>query len=188
MYPKCNNMRRVIITFCMALISQFCFGQISDRVASAIKCLLLDKNVCEKIFFYYKDEWTGPGQLPNGNYAFICPDTTYQSVHKGILALFPSIPDGYLEKVKFYKDSVRSIYVDGGGGPELEIVFKKILAKEGVAQISFFTTSLWSQDRFRDRYVEAEGYLRYINGRWTLEKCKVRPIEWINYFGWRSRK
>lgn len=178
-------MKPSLVTICLILLSHFAVGQISDNVACAIRALLLEEKVSKKIFFKYDDrDWRGAYKLPPGNYAFICPDTTFQKAYKGILNEFPYTiaTDGLLNLRKFYKDSTRAIYINGGIVSELCVVFKKIEVNQETATIIFFTTSLGNQIRFEDRNVLVTGHLRSIGGRWKVEKCELKAIAWVEYF------
>ena len=166
------------------LVGQVASGQLSDTIATAIKALLLEDKVAEKIFFKYEGEGEVLYSLPAGNYAFISPDSTFQKVYRGILKEFPYtlVTDSLVYKKKFYKDSERAIYINGTFGYELMIVFKEISVVDDLAKIVFFTTSAKKEERYRDRYVLIKGYLTKENGRWRIDKYEIDPIEWVEFF------
>ena len=120
------DMKRYAIIFSLMLVGQVASGQLSDTIATAIKALLLEDKVAEKIFFKYEGEGEVLYSLPAGNYAFISPDSTFQKVYRGILKEFPYtlVTDSLVYKNKFYKYSERAIYINGTFGYELMIVFK----------------------------------------------------------------
>jgi len=171
---------RLSITICFTFLNALVFGQISDTTASAIKALLLHEKVAEKIFFEYDVQ----GSMPAGNYAFICPDTTFQRVYKGILDEFPYslATDGLIYKRKFYADSVRAIYVNGILDFSLYIVFRKISVTAQTADIVFFTTSGFDKERFKGRYVTVTGHLRFEDGKWLVRTAKIEKTGWVEYF------
>ena len=147
-----NYIQLVSVWFFLSTKAIPSMGQMPDSTKNIIQTILLDKEVSEKIFFYYQGEWIGEGVLSSGNYAFICPDTTFQKMHPGILNEFP-YTDNPIYKVKFYNDSTKAIYINGVIGFELFIVFKEISINAQTAKISFFTTSRINQKRFKKKYV-----------------------------------
>jgi hypothetical protein len=169
-----------IIILC--LFANIAHAQISDQVAQAIKTLLLDGKISEKIFVEYNQSG-GLHELPPGKYAFICPDTTFQKVYLGILReLTYSIKtDSLLYKKTFYRDSTQSIYINGRIGYELWIVFQNISVDENSANISFFTTSFRNEQLFRDKYVDVVGRLVKDESGWRIVKREIKAIEWKSY-------
>ena len=179
----CFKSSRIALLFSLLFYGQVASAQIPDSVASAIQTLLLQKEISEKIFFYYDKEWNGSYHLGSGTYAFICPDTTFQRVYKGIIGEFPHTmrTDGLLYKRNFYKDSVRAIYINGIMAFELYIVFTDISVTSDSASISFFTTSSRELDRFMDRYVNIKGRLVKKQGQWSVVDFDIKPSKWRKY-------
>ena len=176
-------MRRSRIIFFLILIGHVALGQMSDETENSIKALLLEDKVAEKIFFKY-DNYQGLYTLPPGNYAFICPDTTFQKVYRGILSEFPNTiaSDSLLYMRKFYRDQARGIYINGNYGYELWIVFKEISIGDEAAKIVLFTTSAVREEKYQNRYVLVTAHLSNKNNQWRVSKHEIKPIEWVELF------
>jgi hypothetical protein len=168
----------------MFLIHHIASGQISDTVANAIKALLLNDQVSDKIFIRFEQPNPGRYLLPSGTYSFICPDTTFQKVYKGILDEFPhTIATGsLLSKRKFYGDSDRAIYINGTTDYTPYIIFKEISVSRESARIVFFTTSIRREEKYKENYVLVTGLLHRQNEKWEVRKCDVKRIDWVDYF------
>lgn len=176
----CNKLHRSIAICYLICCCQLTMGQISDSEAIVIRTVLLAEEVSEKVFYYYEDEWRGAGQLGIGTFAFVCPDSTFQKLYKGILDEFP-YTDSITYKIKFYKDTTRAIFIDGIIAFELFIVFTEIEIASETAEVSFFTTSRFNQERFRDQYVQVTSDLYKVDGKWKVLNCRIKPIKWTKY-------
>jgi hypothetical protein len=147
--------------------------------------LLLHDKIAKEIFLQYDErDWSGYYALPPGTYAFICPDTTFQKIYPSILEEFPHAiaTDGLIYQKAFYRDSVKGVYIDGSFGPQQNIVFTKIKVDSDTAEIEFFTTAWFNLIRFDNTYVSVMASLRKKDGQWFVENCKVKRIEWREYF------
>ena len=173
-------MKRLYLLFSVALVSNSLFSQ--DITKEVIKKVFYEKKVLSLVFFDYKGVGKWPHRLPDGVFAFIIPDSTFQKQYPNILydlalswaeekmastRTFIASPEGnmFINNNFLFDETIK-----------LLIRFDQIRIDDTRAKLIFHTTS---QRRYIDmsgRYVRIIASLKMGKKGWKIRHLKIKKI------------
>lgn len=153
---------------------------------SVIKKVFYEREVFEKIFFDYKGIGEYPIRLPDGKFAFIVPDTTFQKFYPNIISDLASGwgAERMMHTRTFIRGETGSVLVNNSffrdESMRLLILIDSLKIDPRRAYLVFHTTSEFFHSDMDGRYVKVTAALRK-KGEWKITDLKLEPFPWKGY-------
>ena len=160
-----------------------CFQQAKaqqDTLRDIVKKVFYHKKVCHKVFSDYQGLGGPPHALPDGRYAFIFPDTTFQKIYPDILERL-SLSWGTERKLFtityiMEPDGIVFIKNDTEKNQKKSILFDLISISKKEAYIIFHTYWVWElrgENRPKEKF---KCSLVNKKGQWKIKKIVISPF------------
>lgn len=160
------------------------YSQIEAK--SVIKKVFYERDVFEKIFFDYKGVGEYPIRLPDGKFAFIVPDTTFQKFYPNIISdlAFGWGAERMMHTRTFIKEETGSVLVNNSffrdESMRLLILIDSLKIDSKRAFLVFHTTSEFFHSDMNGRYIKVTATLKKKKD-WRITHLELNQFPWKGY-------
>jgi len=153
-----------------------------DLAKEIIDKVFYERKVVKVIFFDYKGIGEWPHRIPDGTFAFIIPDSTFQKQYPDILYdLAMSWAKERMVSVRtFIARPEGTTFVTNGsisnGTFKLLVRFDEINLSGAKAILVFHTTGVTLDNDMVGRYVKIAAHLKKRKNGWKISRLKIRKI------------
>jgi hypothetical protein len=174
------------LLFSFALSVNPLFSQ--DGTRDVIGKVFYKKKVFKIIFFDYKGVGEWPHRLPDGVFAFIIPDSTFQKQYPNILydLAMSWAKEKMVSTRTFIAKPEGTVFITNGsirnGTFKLLVRFDEMRIDDTKAIFVFHTTAVTYNAEMVGRYVKIAARLRKEKNGWKIKRLKISKIPCCDNF------